>query len=95
MLRFNSRGFTLVEVMVAIAILGIAMLGLLGLHHQSLQSVIRAQDTTRAAMLAQAVMTQPLAVVAVGGNALITLSDGTTITVTGVSHIPSSHISLT
>lgn len=56
--REDGRGFTLLEVMVAIAILGIAMLGLLGLHHQSLQSVIRAQDTTRAAMLAQAVMTQ-------------------------------------
>jgi hypothetical protein len=44
--------------MVAIAILGIALLGLLGLHHQSLQSVIRAQQTTRASMLAQAVMTE-------------------------------------
>ena len=44
--------------MVAIAILGIALLGLLGLHHQSLQSVIRAQQSTRASMLAQAVMTE-------------------------------------
>jgi general secretion pathway protein I len=51
-------GFTLIEVMVAIAILGIALMGLLGLHHQSMQSVIRAQQTTRAAMLAQAVMTE-------------------------------------
>jgi general secretion pathway protein I len=57
-LHDSARGFTLLEVMVAIAILGIALLGLLGLHHQSLQSVIRAQDTTRAAMLAQAVMTE-------------------------------------
>jgi hypothetical protein len=40
------------------AILGIALLGLLGLHHQSMVSVIRAQQTTRAAMLAQAVMTE-------------------------------------
>lgn len=54
----TARGFTLLEVMIAIAILGIALLGLLGLHHQSLQSVIRAQDITRAAMLAQAVMTE-------------------------------------
>ena len=53
-----ARAFTLLEVMVAIAILGIAMLGLLGLHHQSLQSVIRAQNATRASMLAQAVMTE-------------------------------------
>ena len=40
------------------AILGIALLGLLGLQHQSMQSVIRAQQSTRASMLAQAVMTE-------------------------------------
>lgn len=54
----RAAGFTLIEVMVAIAILGTALAGLLGLHHQSLQSVIRAQQTTQAAMLAQTVMTQ-------------------------------------
>jgi general secretion pathway protein I len=54
----HARGFTLLEVMVAIAILGIALLGLLGLQHQSMQSVIRAQQSTRASMLAQAVMTE-------------------------------------
>ena len=58
LLRRRARAFTLIEVMVAIAILGIALLGLMGLHHQSIQSVIRAQQTTRAAMLAQAVMTE-------------------------------------
>jgi general secretion pathway protein I len=57
-LQRRARGFTLLEVMVAMAILGIALLGLLGLHHQSMVSVIRAQQTTRAAMLAQAVMTE-------------------------------------
>jgi len=40
------------------AILGIALLSLLSLHHQSIQSVIRAQQETRASMLAQAVMTE-------------------------------------
>ena len=54
----RAPGFTLIEVMVAIAILGIALLGLLGLHHQSMQSIIRAEQATRAAMLAQAVMTE-------------------------------------
>jgi type II secretion system protein I len=54
----RARAFTLLEVMVAIAILGIALLGLLGLQHQSMQSVVRAQQTTRASMLAQAVMTE-------------------------------------
>ncbi|HLX05934.1 MAG TPA: prepilin-type N-terminal cleavage/methylation domain-containing protein [Candidatus Binatus sp.] len=58
LLRRRARAFTLLEVMVAIAILGIALLGLLGLQHQSMQSVIRAQQATRASMLAQAVMTE-------------------------------------
>jgi len=57
-LPYRAGGFTLLEVMVAIAILGIALLGLLGLQHQSMQSVIRAQQSTRASMLAQAVMTE-------------------------------------
>ncbi|HLK85738.1 MAG TPA: type II secretion system minor pseudopilin GspI [Candidatus Binataceae bacterium] len=51
-------GFTLLEVLIAIAVLGIALLALLALEHQDLQSVIRGQDVSRAAMLAQALMTQ-------------------------------------
>jgi general secretion pathway protein I len=51
-------GFTLLEVLIAIAVLGIALLALLSLEHQDLQSVIRGQDISRAAMLAQALMTQ-------------------------------------
>ena len=57
-LRRRARAFTLLEVMVAIAILGIALMGLLSLQHQSMQSVIHAQQATRASMLAQAVMTE-------------------------------------
>jgi general secretion pathway protein I len=53
-----QEGFTLLEVMVSLAIVGIAMLALLSLYHQDLQSVIRGQELSRAAMLAQAVMTQ-------------------------------------
>jgi len=56
--RKRGAGFTLLEVMLAIAILGTALAGLLGLHHQSMQSVIRAQDFTRASMLAQAILTE-------------------------------------
>ena len=51
-------GFTLLEVLIAIALLGIALLALLSLEHQDLQSVIRGQEISRAAMLAQAMMTQ-------------------------------------
>src|SRR5262249_53028077 len=56
-MSLRNRGFTLLEVMVAIAILGIALLGLMTLHHQSMQSVLRTEDVTKAAMLAQMVMT--------------------------------------
>jgi len=54
----RSAGFTLLEVMIAIGVLGIAMLALLALDHQDLQSVIRARELTQAAMLAQTLMTQ-------------------------------------
>jgi type II secretion system protein I len=50
------RAFTLLEVMIAVAFIGIAMLALMSLHQSNLASVIRAQDLTRAAMLAQQLM---------------------------------------
>jgi len=50
-------GFTLIEVMLSLAIVATAIVALLGLHHQSLEGVIRGQELTRAAMLAQEVMT--------------------------------------
>jgi len=54
----QSAGFTLLEVMVAMAVLGIALLALLTLHHQSLESVIHSRDIARAGMLCQTIMTQ-------------------------------------
>jgi len=42
--------------MIAIAFIGIAMLALLSLHQRNLRAVIRAQDLTRASMLAQQLM---------------------------------------
>ena len=56
--RRAAAGFTLVEVMIAVAFIGIAMLALLSLQHSNLQAVIRSQELTRAAMLAQALMSQ-------------------------------------
>jgi type II secretory pathway pseudopilin PulG len=53
-----ARAFTLLEVMIAVAFIGIALLGLLSLHHTDLQSVIRSQNLTAASMLAQTLMTQ-------------------------------------
>ncbi|HUY18347.1 MAG TPA: type II secretion system minor pseudopilin GspI [Candidatus Binataceae bacterium] len=54
----RGRGFTLLEVMIALAVLGIAMMALLALDHQDLQGVIRARELTQASMLAQTMMTQ-------------------------------------
>ncbi|HLW71225.1 MAG TPA: hypothetical protein VKS22_11460 [Candidatus Binataceae bacterium] len=53
-----TAAFTLLEVMIAIAFIGIALIALLALHHSDMQSVIRAQELTRAAMLGQALMSE-------------------------------------
>ena len=53
-----AAAFTLLEVMIAVAFIGIALVALLALHHTDLQSVIRGQDLTTAAMLAQSLMSQ-------------------------------------
>jgi hypothetical protein len=54
----SRTAFTLLEVMIAVAFIGIALMALLSLHHTDLQSVIRGQELTRASMLAQALMTE-------------------------------------
>jgi type II secretion system protein I len=54
---FNPA-FTLIEVMIAVAFIGIAMLALLSLHHTDISSVIRGQQLTQASALAQALMSQ-------------------------------------
>ncbi len=53
-----SAAFTLLEVMIAVAFIGIALLALLSLHHSNLDSVIRGQNLTEAATLAQVLMAQ-------------------------------------
>jgi general secretion pathway protein I len=56
--RDRATGFTLIEVMVALAVVAIALVGLLGLQDQTLQSVVRASDMTTAALLAQELITR-------------------------------------
>ena len=49
-------GFTLLEVMIAVGVLGIALISLLALHNSNLQSVIRGQELSTASVLAQGLM---------------------------------------
>jgi general secretion pathway protein I len=49
----GAAGFTLLEVMVALAIVAIALVPLLRLHLLSLDATMRAQDLTTAVLLAQ------------------------------------------
>lgn len=46
-------GFTLLEILVALAIAAFALIGLLGLHNRGLSAVARDQDYTRATLLAR------------------------------------------
>lgn len=57
LLRHAAPAFTLLEVMIALGFLAIALLALLSLHHQDLQSIIRAQNLSKAAMLTEGLMT--------------------------------------
>lgn len=57
----DDTGFTLIEVMVALAIVAIALVPLLRLHLMSLDATIWAQDYTTAVMLAQKTMTEKMA----------------------------------
>jgi|GraSoiStandDraft_46_1057282.scaffolds.fasta_scaffold296930_2 general secretion pathway protein I len=52
----STPGFTLLEVLVAVAIVAIALVTFMGLHLHSLDDTIRAQDLTTAVLLAQGKM---------------------------------------
>ncbi len=52
----GAAGFTLLEVLVAVAIVGIALVVLLRLHLLSLDATLAAQDLTTAVLLAQGKM---------------------------------------
>ena len=52
----GAAGFTLLEVLVAVAIVAIALVAFMGLHLHSLEDTIRSQDLTTAVLLAQAKM---------------------------------------
>ncbi len=54
----RSPGFTLLEVLVAVAVLGLALVSLLGLHVHNIDLIDRDQRVTEATLLARALMTQ-------------------------------------
>lgn len=54
----RSRGFTLLEVMVALVIVGYAFVGLLALHNRNLSIVGRDQDQTFAMLAAREIITR-------------------------------------
>jgi len=56
----HSKGFTLLEVMVAVAIMATVLVTLLGLKNSSMQDVALAEHITTATMLAQGMMLETI-----------------------------------
>jgi len=70
-------GFTLVEVMVALAVIAFAFVGLLGLHGRNIKAIARDQGLTRATLLARELVSQIQFQVATGGLQELGDSHGT------------------
>ncbi len=62
----QSNGFTLLEVMVAVAILAMVLVTLLGVKNRSTEDVMLADHITTATLLAKRVMTETLATARTG-----------------------------
>jgi len=56
----QSKGFTLLEVMIAVAILALVIVSLLGLKNRSMQDVMKAEHITTATLLAKRMMNEAL-----------------------------------
>lgn len=59
-MKRDRRGFTLLEVMIAVVILGIVLVSLLGLNSRSIRDVALAERITTATLLAQRLMVETL-----------------------------------
>ncbi len=56
--RRHTTGFTLLEVLVALAVIAFAFVGLLGLHGRNIKMIARDQNLTRATLLARELISQ-------------------------------------
>ena len=56
----NEKGFTLLEVMLAVAIMAMVMVSLLGLKNRSMQDVMLAERITTATLLAKRIMVETI-----------------------------------
>jgi|GEM_PF-1716018 len=68
----TQTGFTLLEILVAVAILGVAMVSLLGLQARNLRLIAQTQDLTTAAMLAS----EKVALLKAGGFPELGVTEG-------------------
>lgn len=74
--RGSQSGFTLLEVLIAVLIIGTAFVALLGLHARGVQLVIRDQNLTRATLLARQKVSQVEFTVASQGLQGLSNSEG-------------------
>ncbi|MDA8169720.1 MAG: prepilin-type N-terminal cleavage/methylation domain-containing protein [Nitrospiraceae bacterium] len=74
----NSRGLSLLEVLVALAILGIGIVTLIQLYSSSLRSTRKSEDYTRALVYARDVLDEAYAMPGPPEAKTLTLPDGMT-----------------
>lgn len=58
--REKNKGFTLLEVMLAVAILSLVIVSLMGLQSRSSQNIMLAEHITSATLLAKRIMTETI-----------------------------------
>ena len=56
--KYRSGGFTLLEVVIAVAIVGVALVMLLGSVNRNLDVAVKSRDAQIAALLAQEMLTE-------------------------------------
>lgn len=54
----NSKGFTLLEVMISVAILAIAFVPILGIRDRSIKAAVEAEKLTKATLMASSIMSE-------------------------------------